>query len=137
MYVAEDDVLRQIVGFDLHRGAVASGRSLAASARVARCSAARGASPWSRSSNDYENLGVLFRNAAAFGIDAVLLDPETADPLYRRCVRVSIGHVLTRPVDPRRVARRGAQPRLQPARAHPGRRRGAARRDRLARAACA
>ncbi len=47
--------------------------------------------------NDYENLGVLFRNAAAFGIDAVLLDTETADPLYRRCVRVSIGHVLTVP----------------------------------------
>ena len=47
--------------------------------------------------NDYENLGGLFRNAAAFGIDAVLLDAESADPLYRRCVRVSIGHALTVP----------------------------------------
>src|ERR687898_180471 len=44
--------------------------------------------------NDHENLGALFRNAAAFGVDAVLLDPTTADPLYRRSVRVSLGHVL-------------------------------------------
>ena len=43
---------------------------------------------------DHENLGALFRNAAAFGVDAVLLDPTTADPLYRRSVRVSLGHVL-------------------------------------------
>ena len=47
--------------------------------------------------NDFENLGALFRNAAAFGIDAVLLDPRTADPLYRRSVRVSMGHVLRVP----------------------------------------
>ena len=38
--------------------------------------------------NDHENLGVLFRNAAALGVDAVVLDHESADPLYRRCVRV-------------------------------------------------
>jgi tRNA G18 (ribose-2'-O)-methylase SpoU len=43
---------------------------------------------------DHENVGALFRNAAAFGVDAVLLDPTTADPLYRRSVRVSLGHVL-------------------------------------------
>src|SRR5262249_16988736 len=47
--------------------------------------------------NDHENLGSLFRNARAFGLDAVLLDPQTADPLYRRCVRVSMGHVLRVP----------------------------------------
>ena len=47
--------------------------------------------------NDHENLGALFRNAAAFGVDAVLLDPTTADPLYRRSVRVSLGHVLRVP----------------------------------------
>ena len=47
--------------------------------------------------NDFENLGALFRNAAAFGVDAVLLDPRTADPLYRRSVRVSMGHVLRVP----------------------------------------
>ena len=47
--------------------------------------------------NDYENLGSLFRNAVAFGVDAVLLDPTTADPLYRRTTRVSLGHVLRVP----------------------------------------
>lgn len=96
VYVADDAVLRQIVGFDLHRGAVASGVRwdppplddlLHDVRRVALV----------EKLNDYENLGVLFRNAAAFGIDAVLLDTETADPLYRRCVRVSIGHVLSVP----------------------------------------
>ena len=44
--------------------------------------------------NDHENIGSLFRNAAAFGVDAVVLDPTSADPLYRRSTRVSLGHVL-------------------------------------------
>jgi tRNA G18 (ribose-2'-O)-methylase SpoU len=47
--------------------------------------------------NDFENLGALFRNAAAFGLDGVLLDPRCADPLYRRSVRVSMGHVFAMP----------------------------------------
>ncbi len=44
--------------------------------------------------NDFENLGSIFRNCAAFGVDGVLLDPRCADPLYRRSVRVSMGHVF-------------------------------------------
>lgn len=44
--------------------------------------------------NDFENLGSIFRNAAAFGVDGVLLDPRCADPLYRRSVRVSMGNVF-------------------------------------------
>jgi len=96
VYVAPVDVLRSIVGFDLHRGAVASVQRwplpavsdvLGGASRVAVCERL----------NDHENLGVLFRSAAALGIDAVLLDAESADPLYRRCVRVSIGHVCTTP----------------------------------------
>jgi tRNA G18 (ribose-2'-O)-methylase SpoU len=47
--------------------------------------------------NDHENVGALFRNAAAFGVDAVVLDPTSTDPLYRRSTRVSLGHVLTVP----------------------------------------
>jgi len=47
--------------------------------------------------NDQENLGAIFRNAAAFGAGAVFLDPTCADPLYRRSVRVSLGHVLSLP----------------------------------------
>ena len=47
--------------------------------------------------NDHENIGSLFRNAAAFGVAGILLDPTCADPLYRRSVRVSVGHVLHLP----------------------------------------
>jgi tRNA G18 (ribose-2'-O)-methylase SpoU len=47
--------------------------------------------------NDHENLGSIFRSAAGLGVDAVVLCPQCSDPLYRRCVRVSMGHVLTVP----------------------------------------
>ena len=47
--------------------------------------------------NDHENIGALFRNAAAFGVAGILLDPRCADPLYRRSVRVSVGQVLRVP----------------------------------------
>lgn len=96
VYLAHPEVLRHVVGFDLHRGAVAAvarpeprdPSSLLRGARVV--AVVEGV-------NDHENLGSLFRNAAAFGIDAVLMDPTTADPLYRRSVRVSMGHVLAVP----------------------------------------
>jgi tRNA G18 (ribose-2'-O)-methylase SpoU len=47
--------------------------------------------------NDHVNIGALFRNAAAFGVAGVLLDPTCADPLYRRSIRVSVGHILHMP----------------------------------------
>ena len=47
--------------------------------------------------NDHENLGSMFRNAAGLGVDAVLFGAACADPLYRRSVRVSMGHVLRVP----------------------------------------
>jgi tRNA G18 (ribose-2'-O)-methylase SpoU len=47
--------------------------------------------------NDPENLGALFRNAAAFSVDGMLLDPTTCDPLSRRVIRVSMGHALRVP----------------------------------------
>jgi tRNA G18 (ribose-2'-O)-methylase SpoU len=94
--VASEPVLRQVVGFDLHRGAVASvdrwplppvERVLRDATTVAVVEGV----------NDHENLGVLFRSATALGVDAILLDAQSADPWYRRCVRVSIGHVCTMP----------------------------------------
>jgi tRNA G18 (ribose-2'-O)-methylase SpoU len=102
VYVAGPTVLNQVVGFNLHRGVVAvAGRLPPASA--SSVVAGRDRIAVLEGVNDHENLGGLFRNAAAFGIGAVLLDPRCADPLYRRCVRVSIGHVLRIPmatVDP-------------------------------------
>jgi len=96
VYVAAPEVLEQVVGFDLHRGAVASvtrppprdPAELVAGTRLVAVL---------EGVNDHENLGALFRNAAAFGVEAMLLDPTTADPLYRRSVRVSMGHVLAVP----------------------------------------
>jgi tRNA G18 (ribose-2'-O)-methylase SpoU len=93
VYVASRDTLRGIVGFDLHRGAVASATRPPLPDASAVVSAATRLAIL-EGINDHENLGALFRNAAALGVDGVLLDPTCADPLYRRSVRVSLGHVL-------------------------------------------
>jgi tRNA G18 (ribose-2'-O)-methylase SpoU len=91
------DEVRGITGFNFHRGVIAAvdRRPLPPVASVLAAPARRVALV--EGVNDHENLGALFRNAAGFGIDGVLLDPTTADPLYRRSVRVSMGHVLQVP----------------------------------------
>jgi tRNA G18 (ribose-2'-O)-methylase SpoU len=88
--------MAEVVGFHLNRGV------LAVADRAARPEAAdlvRDARLVAvlEGVNDHENLGALFRNAAALGVDGVLLGPRCADPLYRRSVRVSMGHVLRVP----------------------------------------
>ena len=94
--VAGQDLFDRVAGYPVHRGALA----------LAERPPERDAAQLVRSGrlvlvveavNDFENLGSLFRNAAAFGAGAVLLDGRTADPLYRRCVRVSLGHVMRVP----------------------------------------
>jgi tRNA G18 (ribose-2'-O)-methylase SpoU len=101
VYVARPEILRKVVGFDLHRGAVASADRwpLPTVESVLRDSSGGLVQRVAvlQKLGDHENLGGVFRNAAALGIDAVLLDSECADPLYRRCVRVSIGHAITVP----------------------------------------
>jgi tRNA G18 (ribose-2'-O)-methylase SpoU len=95
-YMCDKWVLSDVVGFRVTRGVLAAAsrpaspdpdKLLATARRIAVLEGL----------NDFENLGALFRNAAAFGVEAVLLDPTCADPLYRRSVRVSIGHVLRVP----------------------------------------
>jgi tRNA G18 (ribose-2'-O)-methylase SpoU len=93
LYLAEQPVVEQVVGFHLHRGALAVGERLPDPGVAAVASGARLLVVCQRL-NDHENLGALFRNARALGADGVLLDPETADPYYRRAVRVSLGHLL-------------------------------------------
>jgi tRNA G18 (ribose-2'-O)-methylase SpoU len=96
VYVAPEAVLRRVVGFDLHRGIVASvDRWPLPPPRAVLDGATRVVGV--ERVNDHENLGVLFRSAAALGVDAVVLDASSVDPLYRRCVRVSIGQVCTLP----------------------------------------
>ncbi|MGE0877683.1 MAG: TrmH family RNA methyltransferase [Acidimicrobiia bacterium] len=96
VYVAAPAVMNAVVGFDIHRGVLAAGtrRPLPALAtllehrhRIAVLDAV----------NDHENLGVIFRTAAALGIDAVVLSRQCSDPLYRRCLRVSMGYALDVP----------------------------------------
>ena len=91
--VATEDVLRRVVGFDLHRGALAA-VDRRPPEDLARLVAGSRLLLATEGVNDHENLGALYRNAAAFGADGVLLDPTSADPFYRRAVRVSMGHVL-------------------------------------------
>ena len=96
VYVAEHRVMKEVTGFDIHRGAVGSAERLASPA-LADLIGGRRRIAILEGINDHENLGVLFRNASAFGIEAVVLDPTCADPLYRRSVRVSMGHALRVP----------------------------------------
>ncbi len=95
-YATDADTMAAVVGFHLNRGVLAvadraSPPDLGTLLRTARLLAVL------EGVNDHENLGALFRNAAALGVDAVLLGPRCADPLYRRSVRVSMGHVLRVP----------------------------------------
>ncbi len=99
VYVASAAVLDQIAGFHLHRGVLALGRrrqERSASELIARLPekalvvAAFGIS-------NHDNIGSIFRNASAFGADAVLLDESCCDPLYRKALRVSVGSVLSVP----------------------------------------
>lgn len=96
VYVGSRSLLRSVTGFDIHRGVVASAGRLPLR-RPEELLAATDRVVVVEGVNDHENLGALFRNAAAFGAGAVLLDPTCADPLYRRSVRVSVGHVLRVP----------------------------------------
>jgi tRNA G18 (ribose-2'-O)-methylase SpoU len=96
LFVMDKWVLSELAGFRVTRGVLASADRLAPPDVTQLLTSATRVAVLERL-NDFENLGALFRNAAAFGIDAVLLDPQTADPLYRRSVRVSMGHVLRVP----------------------------------------
>jgi tRNA G18 (ribose-2'-O)-methylase SpoU len=101
VYLASRAVIAVIAGFDLHRGVVAIGDRVeptdAGSLVSAGHDPAAGPLVVGEGLNDHENLGGLFRNAAAFAATGVLLDPTSADPLYRRSIRVSLGHVLRVP----------------------------------------
>ena len=96
VYSLDKWLLSEVVGFRVTRGVLASATRPAAADPATVLRAARRVAVL-EALNDFENLGALFRNAAAFGVDAVLLDPRCADPLYRRSVRVSMGHVLRVP----------------------------------------
>ncbi len=95
-YRVEADVMAEAVGFHLNRGVLASA-SRAAELSVAQVLEGARTIAVLEGVNDHENLGSIFRNAAGLGVDAVVFGSGCADPLYRRAVRVSMGHALLVP----------------------------------------
>ena len=95
-FVGTAAMLEEIIGFNLHRGALAAmqrpepanlNEVLAGACRVAVL----------EDIVDHTNIGAVFRSAAALGVDAVLVSPRCGDPLYRRSIRVSMGTVFQVP----------------------------------------
>lgn len=99
VYTASRAVMNHIVGFPIHRGVLAMGRrgaDLGAKDLVFRLPD-RSLVVGLVGLANHDNVGGVFRNAAAFGVGAVLLDPSTCDPLYRKAIRVSVGASLMVP----------------------------------------
>lgn len=96
VYIVTQEVMSSIAGFHFHRGALASAERRPPRA-LATVAAGADLLLMAEGVSDNENLGGLFRNAGAFGVDGVVLDGACADPLYRRSVRVSMGQALRLP----------------------------------------
>ncbi|MDQ1628578.1 MAG: hypothetical protein QOI54_2322 [Actinomycetota bacterium] len=96
VYVASPALLEGVTGYPVHRGALAAmdRRALPSVADVLR--GARRVVVLEDIVN-HTNVGAVFRSAAAMGVDAVLVSPRCADPLYRRSVKVSMGTVFQVP----------------------------------------
>lgn len=99
VYSAAQPVLDAIAGFPLHRGILAIGRRVATPGADALLEAmpAKATVLLLSAIANHDNLGGIFRNAAALGAHGVLLDSDCCDPLYRKALRVSVGTVLTVP----------------------------------------
>lgn len=100
VYVAEQGVLDRIAGFHLHRGILALGSKPVQSGLEVLLA---GLGPeavvvMACGIGNHDNMGGLFRNAAAFGAGAVILDERCCDPFYRKAIRVSVGAVLRTPM---------------------------------------
>jgi len=99
VYVASQSVMDAIAGFHIHRGVLAIGLKrtpLPPQEQIASLPARALVLVLVGLAN-HDNVGAIFRNAAAFGVDAVLLDEACCDPLYRKAIRVSVGAALKVP----------------------------------------
>ena len=96
VYVVPQAVMDGITGFNIHRGCLAVGERPPSRRWQEIAAGARTMVVLERVMNA-DNVGGIFRNAAAFGADAVLLDPASLDPLYRKAVRTSMGAALLVP----------------------------------------
>jgi len=109
VYLAPVELMSEIAGFHIHRGALAAGYrptpdELSLDAAIGGLRLAHEASDehavtllLAEGITNVDNMGGLFRNAAAFCVDGVVLDSTCCDPLYRKAIRVSVGHTLSLP----------------------------------------
>lgn len=102
IFVADESQLMQITGFHLHRGAIAAMNRPPLAPVEELLAHGRDGEPARRivileGLVDHTNVGAIFRSAAALNVDAVLVTPDCADPLYRRSIRVSMGTVFQVP----------------------------------------
>ena len=96
VYAVSPDLAERVTGYHVHRGALASMQRKPLPAAEELLTTARRVVVM-EAVNDHTNIGAIFRSAAALGMDAVLLSPDCADPLYRRSVKVSMGAVFSVP----------------------------------------
>lgn len=99
IYVASQAVMDQIVGFHIHRGVIALGRRLSPTnaAELLTQLPERSVVLGLIGISNHDNMGGIFRNAAAFGVNAIIADDTSCDPLYRKSIRVSVGGVFRVP----------------------------------------
>ena len=99
VFLASKELISGAVGFNVHRGCLAIGERPATASATDVVAALRERSlvVVLEAIGNADNIGGIFRNSAAFGVDAVLLSPGCADPLYRKAIRVSIGGSLAVP----------------------------------------
>ncbi|GFG83626.1 MAG: RNA methyltransferase [Mycolicibacter algericus] len=95
-YRVSAEVMAEVVGFHLNRGVLAAASRVPEPTVTDVVADARTIAVL-EGVNDHENLGSIFRNGAGLGVDAVVFGSGCADPLYRRAVRVSMGHALLVP----------------------------------------
>ncbi len=100
LYVADRAIMDAIAGFPMHRGVLAVGQRPSLAGDPDALLAAlpdRALAVIAVGIANHDNMGAIFRNAAAFNADAVLLDDTACDPLYRKAIRVSVGGVFKVP----------------------------------------
>ncbi len=97
IYVVTQSVMDLVAGFAIHRGYLALGKYAPPQSLTGVITRGCGRILALSAIANTDNMGGLMRNAAAFGVDAVLLDAACCDPLYRKAIRVSVGGVFQVP----------------------------------------
>lgn len=97
IYVVDQAILNDLAGFNIHRGCLAIGRRPAASTLDRITAGPLGRVLVLEGVNNPDNVGGLFRSAAAFGVELVVLGPDCGDPLYRKAIRTSMAASLVVP----------------------------------------